>query len=274
MQDLLITLLLMLVAGLIGGFLSGLLGIGGGIIYVFILTYIYQFHFQVGDELGHYVIANSLFVIFLSTLYCTFQSRNSSYFYPNEIIKIAIPSTIASVLLTLFVVNKPFFKPITFDVITILVLVYILIMSLARLKKKDQNTTDKIHSNKVFIISGVTAGILSAVTGLGGGTILTPILNGKFKLRMIIVRHISLGVIMISSLVVTITNAILTPQYEHGKFTVGYINVPLGIILGIGAIFSSHYGVKVGNKLSASKILKLFTAFIFLLIVKKLIEVL
>jgi len=88
------------------------------------------------------------------------------------------------------------------------------------------------------------------------------------------VRPISLGVIMISSFVVTITNMILQPQVNHGQFTFGYINFPVCIILGIAAIISSKYGVKVGNRLSSATILKLFTAFVFLLIVKKLIEIL
>ena len=43
--------IILLFVGLLGGFLSGLLGIGGGIIYVFTLTYVYKELFDVGEEI-------------------------------------------------------------------------------------------------------------------------------------------------------------------------------------------------------------------------------
>jgi uncharacterized membrane protein YfcA len=58
-------LLLMLIVGGAGGFLAGLLGIGGGLIYVVVLSYYFN-QFVLDDvEIVKYVVSNSIFAAFL-----------------------------------------------------------------------------------------------------------------------------------------------------------------------------------------------------------------
>jgi len=266
-----ITLILFL-AGLIGGLLSGLLGIGGGVIYVFVLTQSHNYLYQNESELGHFVIANSLFVIFFSTLSSTLLFRKNKLYYPKEIIRISIPSILALLLLTKFFVSTTYFKPKVFNTITLLILVYILISSLIKIKQKKQSSHKKQLSNSIYYISGILSGTMASLTGLGGGTILNPILNGKYNLDLTTTRSISLGVIMLSSLAITIFNLSLTPSFNYGYFTVGFINFSLCIPLAIGSLVTSQFGVRLGNKLNSSTIIQLFSLFITFLIFKRVIE--
>ena len=55
--------LLLIAAGAIGGFMSGLIGVGGGIIFVPILTYFLSRLGYADEVLVKAVLANSLFAI-------------------------------------------------------------------------------------------------------------------------------------------------------------------------------------------------------------------
>ncbi|MFK7900203.1 MAG: sulfite exporter TauE/SafE family protein [Cyclobacteriaceae bacterium] len=272
MPELIYLIPILFIAGLAGGYLSGLLGIGGGMIYVFILTILFKENYQLGNEIGHFVIANSLFVIFLSTLVSTLRLREKKLFYPKEVLKIGIPSLFTSLAITYFLVNTPMFSPLVFDSITLIVLIYILLATLLKLNKGDDSTLPDAISTTTYFLSGISAGILSAITGLGGGTILNPILNGKFNLKMTVSRSISLGVIMVSSFSISVLNLVLTPKASL-PYSIGYIQLPYCVVLGIGAMLSCKYGVQMGNKLSAPKLLVLFSIFVALLIIKKIGEI-
>lgn len=259
------------VAGVAGGFLSGLLGIGGGVVYVFVLTQAYNYFYSSDGELGRFVIANSLFVIFCSSLSSTFVFKKIKAFYPKEIIKIGVPSIIILFLLTIGIVSQPFFSPQVFNVINLIVLLYIFYSSIKRVKQEKQSSDPTQLSTVVYVLSGLSAGTMAALTGLGGGTILNPILNGKHKLALTITRSISLGVIMVSSFGITVLNICVTPSMSYGDYTLGYINFLFCIPLVLGALLSSATGARIGNKLSSSQVMLLFSVFIFLMILKKVI---
>jgi uncharacterized membrane protein YfcA len=59
---------------------------------------------------------------------------------------------------------------------------------------------------------GGFAGVLSALSGLGGGVIIISILNLRYNVNMIKAKSISLGVIFITSLVMSISNMLEEPK--------------------------------------------------------------
>ncbi len=254
---------------MLGGFLSGMLGIGGGVVYVFVLTQAHHYHYGEAQDLGRFVIANSLFVIFFSSLSSTLLFKKEKLFYPKETLTIGVPSICLLFLLTIGIVSQPFFSAKLFNAINLAVLIYILYTSVKRLKQSIQHTKVQQISIKTYIISGVLSGTMAALTGLGGGTILNPILNGRCKLPLTTTRSISLGVIMLSSFAITIFNISVNTKLAYGSYTLGYINFSFCIPLAIGSLLCSPLGVKTGNKLKASQVMMLFSIFILLMIIKK-----
>lgn len=246
-----------------------MLGIGGGVVYVFVLTQAHHYHYGVAQDLGRFVIANSLFVIFFSSLSSTLLFKKEKLFYPKEILTIAVPSVLLLFLLTINIVSKPSFSVNLFNGINLAVLVYILYASLKGVKQEKQNAKTQQVGTKTYMISGILAGTMAALTGLGGGTILNPILNGKCKLPLTTTRAISLGVIMLSSFAITLFNISVHTNIAYGDYTLGYINFLFCIPLAVGSLLCSPLGVKTGNRLKSSHVMLLFSVFILLMIIKK-----
>nr|CCA19456.1 conserved hypothetical protein [Albugo laibachii Nc14] len=98
-------------------------------------------------------------------------------------------------------------------------------------------------SRSATIIAGSCAGILSALTGLGGGTILIPVLAKWTTLSQQIVNGTSIGAI-------TVSTAVGSWNY----FRQGACNYPIAFVTTLPAILCSRYGVRVAHNLSSKRL--------------------
>ena len=94
-------------------------------------------------------------------------------------------------------------KGILSDLVTALFLSAISLFSLAMMWKKkkvpDENKTLVKAGTLLEIVSGLILGILTTLTGLGGGVLLMPVLVGPFKLKQVRAVATSLLTIFLSS---------------------------------------------------------------------------
>jgi len=262
-------MLFLLLAGLAGGFISGLLGIGGGVIYVFVLKLTAPY-FEVASDLGQYVVANSLFIIFISTLSSVIKLLKNNTFYIKPVFQLSLMSIPTSLVFTLFIVDNKIFTESLFNFICIITLFIVLVKYLLVYKLKDEK--EQIQNRNVFqknfFLSGIAAGAMCALTGLGGGTILNPILNLYFKLDVKTTKSISLGVIMFSTLFISILNLFLNPIHLKTQFSLGYLNFTHTLPIIIGTMCSTFHGINYSIRLSEKKSLKIFILCIFFFLIK------
>jgi len=121
-------------------------------------------------------------------------------------------------------------------------------------------------------LAGLASGTVSALSGLGGGIIIIPILNSVFKMDIKKANSISLGAIGITSLTLTLSSMLETPQQPFDFYNVGYVIFPVVLALSLGVIIASPFGVKAGSLLSSRVISYLFSFFLGLVILRKIIE--
>ena len=74
---------------------------------------------------------------------------------------------------------------------------------------------------------GIGAGSVAILSGLGGGTIMIPILNSGFKMDLLKAKSISLGAILLSSLAATIFNWFELSSSGYTNQSHGFIVYPL-----------------------------------------------
>ena len=103
----------------------------------------------------------------------------------------------------------------------------------------------------ILIVSGFGSGLLAGILGIGGGTVLVPLL--------LTLNYTSLQAIATSSLAIVITSSSGSLQ----NWRMGYLNFQRVILLGIPAIITAQFGVIVANSIPEFVLL---TAFACLLV--------
>ena len=261
----------LIIAGLGGGFLAGFLGIGGGIIYILILPLALA---QVGtppSEIAQYTIANSIFGTAAAALFGSISLIRNKDFYWKEVGIVSLSAVAASFLLLFTFVNTPLYSQQFFAAVVIVFLGIILAISVLRSFSNIMFQTSVKNKSLWYVFTGAVAGAMSALTGLGGGTITVPLLAAGLHMDIKRAKSISLGVIFVASTCITVYNMIDQPEIPFDYFHVGYIAFPVSIALSIGVLFGSPFGVWVANKISSRIISYIFILFIILVIIRKVI---
>ena len=262
--------LLLLFSGFIGGLLAGLLGIGGGVIYILILPIFLQSAGVCDSEIIQYTIANSVFAIFMASLSGNVFNFLKKDFYISSILKIGVPSSIASVFCMHFIVKEGWYSKEIFNIIILLLLIFMLVkMSI----KQKTDTTEKDSSYKILGSIGLLAGFASALSGLGGGVLIVPLLQSLNKTPIIKAKNISLGVIGIMAFTLSIYNLGTTPICISNQFQIGLIVFPTVMVMAIGVVLGSPAGAWVSYKLQPNYIKTIFILLLISVIIRKCFEI-
>jgi uncharacterized membrane protein YfcA len=138
--------------------------------------------------------------------------------------------------------------------------------------KKREKETKTLFPVKMLAGSGLISGSLSALTGLGGGGILIPILSFKNNMDIKRAKSISLIMIFTISLSLTILNLWVTPIKSFSQFQTGYVFYPVALPMSLGVILGSPAGVKLSHRLSSRIISVIFSLVLLIVIIEKLIQ--
>lgn len=259
-------------SGLVGGFLGGLLGIGGGIIYIIVLPVVLTSLGVPREELVQYTIANSVFASFFSSMSAILVKN--SRFYAREVLTIGAAGVVTSVVLLKFVVNTPWYSKGLFNIVIVLLLLYMLLKMLLNSGKPLPAISDADEKGVGLRLSlaGLAQGAVSALSGLGGGIVVVPILNSWFHMDIKKANAISLGAIGVTSLVMTIACMLEATQDTFHYYNVGYIIFPVSLSLAAGVVLASPWGVKASRALPSQILAYVFALFMALVIIRKVVE--
>jgi len=271
-----INIALLLLSGFAGGFIAGLLGIGGGMVYILIFSIFLKrlsTHSIESTDMVLLMISNSLFAIFFAGLSGSYRQWKSHNFYIKPVITIGLSGIVSSITTKEVLISTHIYSTHYFALYFTLLMVPLLFRMFTQNQKEGNTDPEKISTWKM-IITGLISGTSSALSGLGGGFILIPILNGVFRIPIKKTISISLGIITIVALGFSLYNIFFTSypaQYDF-PFTLGTIVLPMVLPVVLGVIIGTPIGVKVSHKLPALALKILFVLFAIIVISKILIE--
>jgi uncharacterized membrane protein YfcA len=268
----------LLVIGLLSGVLGGLLGIGGGIIFVTILPAVLLKMGIPESEIVEFTVANSLFATFFTTLSGNIRG---AFYYKTDwrpILWLSGGSIVISILLLHFFVNTPYYSRTAFNGLFLCVVAYMMYL----LYKKSKN--DKIQPPeeekkktppiKKLLLTGLAAGVISPLTGLGGGLMIVPVLHSRLGYSMRQANFISLGCIGITAFFSTLWNMSESTLVQISHWQSGYIVFPVCLYLGAGGVVGAFLGVDLNRKIAPPLIRVLFGVTLFFIFVRKILELL
>lgn len=242
----------LVLTGICAGFISAFFGVGGGVV---IVPALYHFFPKLGHQM---VIASSLAIIFVNCFLNLYNFRKLKRTPNFKAILFIGTHTLVGAIGASFLIELLDRKAI--KAIFTAFLVYVI----AKLIFQKTNTQSSDESNwrleldsrtKLYsTIVGLSSGLISGLTGLGGGAILVPMFLTLFGMPMRWVPIYSNGCMIFATgsgvVIHLLKGSALSsdlPQWLKVS-TIGNVSFAIVGLVFVGALISSKLGVKVNDR--------------------------
>ena len=252
-------ILLMILTAFPVGFLAGLFGIGGGLITVPFLFFIFDSLNINQDYLMHLAVGTSFSIIVPTSIISVLtHKKNGSVDFGViknyaifVIIGVLSGTTFAAILHTKSLL-------LFFTIIVYLCGAYLLNI-------KDKTDKLKVNFNLIpRILLGFVSGFISSTMGIGGAIMNVPILKYfGYPINKAIGSAVAIGAVISSfgAIGFLITGSLLKTDLP---LSVGFINIPAFLIFIPITMFMARVGANTVNKINKSKLQRFFGIFLYM----------
>ena len=249
------------------GFFAGLLGIGGGLITVPVLYYIFGNFGLDNSFIMHLAVGTSFSIIIPTSIASTLTHMKYKAVNLDIVKSYGVFVTLGVVIGTIFASNLKTAQLILFFSIVTLILSFNFLISKEKreVKPREINLFAKI-------ILGSSAGFFSAPMGIGGGVMNTPILRMfGYPINVAIGTSAAIGFLIA---VVGTIGFVVTGKYLNinAPLSIGFINVPAFLIFVPITTLMAKFGAKAVHKIDKNLIGKFFGIFLLLVSIRLFFE--
>ena len=248
-----------LAIGAIAGFVAGLFGVGGGLIIVPILIFAFSLKGFSPEVLTHIAIATSLATIVVTSISSVIAHHRAGAVLWS-IVKVITPSIFVGAWL-----GGQLAAVLSGIELQLLLGVFILFVAAQMgfgIKASAQRNVPGLVG---LSISGAAIGGISALFGIGGGSITVPFLSFcNVKMQQAVASSAAVG------LPIAVAGALSSMWAGFGhadlpEYSTGYVYWPafFGIVVASAAL--APIGAKLAHRLPAEKLQKFFALFLFLI---------
>jgi uncharacterized protein len=238
--------------GLATGLVSGLIGIGGGVLMVPFLYFVYAHPGWSGAEVApalHAVVAHatSLFIIVPTAIAGTWSYHTKGLVAWRAALPVALVSLVAAVIGARLAVALPAAAlKLAFGVL--------LVGSAVRMGMGGGEKADGVLrlTPVKLVITGIAVGLLSAFLGVGGGLIAIPLLVHVLGLDLPRVAATSLAIVVFAATAGVVTYVAMglgRPGLPAGSW--GYVHIAAALPMLGGALLSVRAGTWANQRLPA-----------------------
>jgi len=249
------------------GFVAGLFGIGGGLITVPFLYYIFGSLGVDNQYLMHLAVGTSFAIIIPTSAVSVLTHHKFKAVDFNIVKSYGIFVILGVVIGTIFAASLKTKSLVLFFSITIFFLgIYLLL-----LKKKKKNTLIKIKLH-LKIILGFLVGFISAPMGIGGAIMNVPILKFfGYSINKAIGSAAAIGflIALFGMIGFVITGSYLKTNLP---LSIGFLNIPAFLIFIPITTFMARIGARTVHKINKNRISKFFGIFLLFIASKFLYE--
>ena len=243
-------------SGLVAGFAAGLLGVGGGIVTVPVLEYSLRFAGVPEEYRMHVAVATSLAAI-IPTAISSARSHHARGAVDWDLAKRwAVPMVLAAFAGSLLASHAPLvvLAGIFGSVALIIALKMLLPLD-------DLRVTDQVPRGFVGGLIASAIGGISAVMGIGGGTLAVPTLNlCGYPIHRAVGTAAFFGLLI--SVPGTLGYLLARPETGLPWLTVGFVSIAGLAVIGPGAMFTATLGARAAHALSRRRLAQAFGLFL------------
>lgn len=239
--------------GVAAGTLGGLLGIGGGMVVVPGLAWVFDHYNLAPGSVMHMACGTSLAVMILtsvSSLY-THLKRNIEFL---SIYRLLLPGIILGV-----VIGVLFSTWLSSHTLALVFGVFVILMSIKMFFHREHHADHRLPSFAGMSGVGVVIGAKSGLLGLGGGIITIPFLTYcGVNMRKSVVVSVVVGVTIavIGATTYVVMGLLLRPNLPH--WSLGYVYIPAWSCVAVTSMLFARIGANLSHRLPVTLLKRIF----------------
>ncbi|MCB9994349.1 MAG: sulfite exporter TauE/SafE family protein [Hyphomicrobiaceae bacterium] len=246
-------------SGIVAGIMAGLLGVGGGIVMVPAMALTFGFLGFDPEVYQHVSVGTSLAII-ISTGLMSARAHHQRGAVMVDVLKLwGVPIVVASLLGGLMArIYSGDTLRIIFGVVAIF-LAFNVVLPVQKMLMASLGGSKLTNRISAFVV-----GYISALMGIGGGSLSVPTLSA-FGNPM----HKAVGTGAALGVLIAIPGAlgfVISGWTVDGRppFSLGYINIPAMIVIGVAAAIAAPYGAALAHRLDKKQLERVFAVFLLI----------
>ncbi|WP_407353045.1 sulfite exporter TauE/SafE family protein [Luteimonas sp. R10] len=252
-------LLTFLVLGAIAGILAGLLGIGGGLVLVAALAWLLPLYGLPKEAAMHAALASSMASIVLTAASSAFaHHRRGSVLWPT--VAWMVPGVLVGGWL-----GSRFAIALDGEVLKWCVAIYCFLVGaqMAFSRARPGADADVVPHGAGITAAGGGIGAVSAVVGIGGGSMTVPLLVwlGVAPVRAVGTSS-ACGIFI--GIAAAAGYALQAPPGALPEHAIGYVYLPAAIGVAIASVLSAPLGTRLAHAISGAALRRVFAGFMVL----------
>ncbi len=248
--------IILFISAVFAGVLGGLLGIGGGVIIMPVLCFLF-------DVPVPWAAGTTAVAVFCTTVSGGYKHIKLGHVDIRSLVPIMMSGALSTALfsyLFIFIAKKPVWLELGIGCVFLFISLRMITEGVSKTRRTFEGKETSIQAKSWTKISvGIVSGMLPGLFGIGTGAVLVPAFNYCLKRPI----KVAIG----SSLVCFAINALISSVF---KFFQGFVLIDTAMILCLGTVIGA-YGGAIWNKGFPAAFLKLLFGLIFLYVAFKYI---
>jgi uncharacterized membrane protein YfcA len=253
-----------LLLGCVGGFAAGLLGIGGGMLFVPLLTWLFELQGFPRSSLVHLALGTSLTIIVFTSI-SSARTHHSKGNVDWSIVKGIAPGIILG-----GVIGGAIAKHLPTTALALIFAVFVTYSALQMFLNAKPKPSRTLPGSLGLMGVGTVISSLSQLVGAGGGFLSVPFMtwcNVSMHRAVGTSAAIGLPIAIVGALAFWITGAGV-PDLPPGS--VGFIHLPAFLGVLVPSVLFAPVGARLASRLPVATLKRVFACFLFVLAAKML----
>jgi hypothetical protein len=241
-----------LLLGVIAGLVGGLLGLGGGILIVPALLFLFMWQGMPADILMHLAVATSLFTIVFTSISSSYAHHKHQAVLWSQVFLLT-PGIIVGAVFGAFIADY-----ISSDILRRLFGIFEILVACQIGFSVKPSAQRSLPGRNGMLIAGGGIGTLSTILGIGGGTLTVPFLIWcHVDVRKAVASSSACGfpIALAGTLAMIFTGLDSTSLPEN---TIGYVYWPAAILILITSVLFAPVGAKLAHSIPVDALKRVF----------------
>ena len=253
-----------LVMGLFVGIFAGLLGIGGGLILVTLMVYLFTLQGFPADRLLHLALGTSITSIVFTSI-SSLRAHHKHGAVRWDILRLATPGLVVGTLLGTVVADQ--LKSKYLAIFFVIFVYYSAVRMFANAKPKP---TRQLPGKRGMTAVALIVGIISSLVGVGGGVLTIPLMSlCNVPMRQAIGTSAALGLPI--ALAGTVGFIVMGLGKDHlPALSLGYVYLPALAGIVIGTFVTVPWGARMAHIMPVTRLKQIFAVILFILATRML----